>query len=141
MLVTIANILTGGLLDKVLDFFAGRDQARIEAMSDIRRQQHELNLNAAEGQREARRNAKEIRLATANHWEMRLMTFLIAFPFVFHLWSVWFDTQFKMGWEIDKFPEPFDEWQGAIVLSFFGLVGAVGSARVFAGAIAYRKAR
>lgn len=139
MLATIANILTGGLLDKVLDFFAGRDQARINAMSDVRRHQYETKMADIASQREARRNAKEIRLATANHWEMRLMTFLIAFPFVFHLWSVWFDTQFKMGWEIDKFPEPFDEWQGAIVLSFFGLVGVVGGARVFAGAIAYRK--
>lgn len=63
----------------------------------------------------------QVRLATAGFWEMRLITFLIAVPFVFHLWTVWLDTQFKFGWKINAFPEPFNEWQGAILLSFFGI--------------------
>lgn len=48
------------------------------------------------------------------------------------------DTQFKLDWEVDKFPTPFDEWEGAVLLSFFGLVGAVGVGKAVAGAIAYR---
>jgi hypothetical protein len=76
-----------------------------------------------------------VRLATAGHWEMRVMTFCIAFPFVFHLVSVWLDTQFKLGWRINAFPAPFNEWEGAILLSFFG-IQAVGR---IAGAIAGRR--
>jgi hypothetical protein len=66
----------------------------------------------------------QVRLATAGFWEMRLITFLIAIPFVFHLWTVWLDTQFRFGWKIAAFPEPFNEWEGAILLSFFGIYAA-----------------
>jgi hypothetical protein len=66
----------------------------------------------------------QVRLATAGFWEMRLITFLIAVPFVFHLWTVWLDTQFNFGWKISAFPSPFNEWQGAILLSFFGIYAA-----------------
>lgn len=71
--------------------------------------------------------AKEIRLATAPFWEMRLITATIAGCFAFHLLLVTLDTCFKLGWRIPAFPKPFDEWQGAILLSFFG-VQAVSSA-------------
>lgn len=66
----------------------------------------------------------QVRLATAGFWEMRLITFLIAVPFVFHLWTVWLDTQFRFGWKVAAFPSPFNEWQGAILLSFFGIYAA-----------------
>ena len=66
----------------------------------------------------------QVRLATAGFWEMRLITFLIAIPFVFHLWTVWLDTQFRFGWQVEAFPPPFNEWQGAILLSFFGIYAA-----------------
>jgi hypothetical protein len=66
----------------------------------------------------------QVRLATAGFWEMRLITFLIAVPFVFHLWTVWLDTQFRLGWKIAAFPTPFNEWEGAILLSFFGIYAA-----------------
>lgn len=66
----------------------------------------------------------QVRLATSGFWEMRLITFLIAVPFVFHLWTVWLDTQFQFGWKIAAFPSPFNEWQGAILLSFFGIYAA-----------------
>jgi len=57
---------------------------------------------------------------------MRIVTFMIAFPFASHLVAVWLDTMFKLGWEVSAFPAPFDEWQGIILTSFFG-VKAVGS--------------
>jgi hypothetical protein len=63
----------------------------------------------------------QVRIATAGFWEMRLATALIAYPFIFHFISVWLDTQFKLGWKIDAFPSPFNEWQGVILLSFFGI--------------------
>lgn len=79
----------------------------------------------------------QVRLASIGFWEQRLLAFLIAFPFVFHLWSVWLDTQFKLNWKIDAFPTPFNEWQGAILLSFFGIsvaaIGGVAIAKAFRG--------
>jgi hypothetical protein len=131
MLGAILNWLSGGVLDRVLGYFSARQDARLEAMNDAQRQAHERALSTEQ-------TAKEVRVATSGFWEMRALTVAIALPFVAHLWSVWLDTQFGFGWAIDKFPAPFDEWQGAILLSFFGLVGFATGARAIAGAIAMR---
>lgn len=81
----------------------------------------------------------QVRLATAGFWEMRLITFLIAVPFVFHLWTVWLDTQFQFGWKVAAFPSPFNEWQGAILLSFFGIYAAGKVGMGLVNAMANRK--
>jgi hypothetical protein len=81
----------------------------------------------------------QVRLATAGFWEMRLITFLIAVPFVVHLWTVWLDTQFQFGWKIAAFPPPFNEWQGAILLSFFGIYAAGKVGMGVVGALAAKR--
>jgi hypothetical protein len=118
MLTVILNWLSGGLLDKILGFASDRERMRIEAMTSAEQRAHEER-------RAAQTNAKEVRIATAGNWEMRVLSVAIAFPFVAHLWAVWIDTQFLGGvWRIPKFPPPFDETGHAVLLSFFGLVGA-----------------
>lgn len=84
----------------------------------------------------ARADARTIRLATANFWEMRLLTFLIAACFTLHLVLVTLDTCFALHWRVAKFPAPFDQWEGGILLSFFGLYGAVTGISAIAGALA-----
>lgn len=74
------------------------------------------------------------RQATAGFWEMRLMTFLIALPFVIHVNLVGLDTNFKFGWKVNRFPAPFDQWEGAILLSFFGLTAGVIGIKAIANA-------
>ena len=130
MLGTILNWLSGGLLDKVLGFVERREAERLAAMNSEQQRAHEDRMAA-------RQAAKEIRLATAGFWEMRLLTFLIAAPFVVHLWLVGIDTMWPQPWDVEKWPPPFDEWEGAILLSFFG-VSVVGTGiKAVAGAIAY----
>lgn len=130
MLGTILNWLSGGLLDKVLGFVERRESERLAAMNSEQQRAHEDRMAA-------RHAAKEIRLATAGFWEMRLLTVLIAAPFVVHLWLVGVDTMWPQPWNVEKWPPPFDEWEGAILLSFFG-VSVVGTGiKAVAGAIAY----
>lgn len=122
MLSTILN----WLLDKVLTFAANREQAKLDAMTSEQQRAHDERLAAQQ-------TAKEVRVATSGNWEMRVLTVAIALPFIAHLWAVWIDTQFLGGvWRIPKFPAPFDETGHAILISFFGLVGA----RAIAGGIA-----
>lgn len=125
MLSTILNWLSGGLLDKVLTFAADREQAKLDAMTSEQQRAHEERLAAQQ-------TAKEVRVATSGNWEMRVLTVAIALPFVVHLWAVGLDTLFQFGWRVPKFPAPFDETGHAVLLSFFGLVGA----RAVAGGIA-----
>ncbi len=89
----------------------------------------------------AQQNARDIRLASAGFWEMRLTTAAIAGCFTLHLLLVTLDTCFGLGWRIPKFPAPFDEWQGSILLSFFGVQAATQGVAAIAAAIRGRGAR
>ena len=82
----------------------------------------------------SRQAARDIRLATASFWEMRLLTALTLFFMVSNVGLVWFDTvttgtRFEiMDWKVAALPAPIHEWQGAIILSLFGLYGALKTA-------------
>ena len=135
MFSSLLRWLTGdfiGALNRAyeLKLKAENDQQRLvadAAIADINRQIEEA------------RNAKEIRLASAVFWEMRLITAVIAGCFAIHLVLVTLDTCFALGWRIAKFPAPFDEWQGMILLSFFGIQALGGGLNAIASAIRGRK--
>ena len=109
----------------------------------------QLAMEQVKAEIASRQAARDIRIATAGFWEMRLITFVIAFWFVLHLSMVALDTMF--GWYqlggvfenwydvgeryvcgVKAFPAPFHEWQGAILLSFFGIYGA---SKVYTGLV------
>lgn len=123
MLVTILRFALG----PILDFLARREAE----MNDSERRAHEDRQNAREA-------ARDIRLATSGHWEQRVITVAVVLPYVVHEWLVAWDTMWPQPWSVEKWPAPFDEWGGAILLSYFGVIGLTGSARAVAGALAIR---
>lgn len=131
----IASLIGGPIVRALVKGY----RAKLDAANRSERIAADLALKDIEAGIRARGHAKEIRLATAGFWEMRLLTFAIAFPFVSHLWAVWLDTQFRFGWGIPKFPEPFDEWEGAILLSFFGIYTLGRTVQSLGTAIAMRQ--
>lgn len=80
----------------------------------------------------------ENRKATSGFLEMRILTFLIALPFVIHVNLVGLDTNFKTGFKTFPFPAPFDQWEGSILLSFFGLTAGVIGIKAIASAFSRR---
>ena len=90
------------------------NNAEQRVIADVRVKEIEAHIHAL-------REGAEIRKQTAGFWEMRVLTFVIAGCFAFHLLLVTIDTCFKLGWRIPAYPHPFDEWQGTILLSFFGV--------------------
>lgn len=94
---------------------------RLEAETDEKKLIADAAIADIQRQIDAVQTAKEIRLASAGFWEMRLITSLIAGCFALHLMLVTLDTCFQFGWRIAKYPAPFDDWQGSILLSFFGV--------------------
>lgn len=126
----LLSLFTGPLLNKALDYFAARQDRKAQ-----------IALKEIDAEIDARRAAREIRLATAGFLEMRVLTFLIALPFVIHVNLVGLDTNFSLGWGISAFPKPFDEWEGRILLSFFGIY-TIGKGITTVGAVlANRKFR
>jgi hypothetical protein len=131
----LIRLITGDLLGKLAEAY----QARLRAQNETEKLVADVAIKDIERQMADRAAAKEVRLATAGFWEMRLITFLIAAPFVVHLNLVALDTCFKLGWRIPAFPHPFSEWQGAILLSFFGVHVVGQGITALAGAIRGRR--
>lgn len=48
----------------------------------------------------------------------------IASAFILHIWMLVLDRCFHLGWNIDMLPEPLNDWEGRILLSFFIVVPA-----------------
>lgn len=135
ILSTVLNWITGGLADKLLDAY----KAKLSADSDVNNAIADERLAIIRADVESQRNARAIRLATAGFLEMRILTVVFAAPFALHVAMVGLDTCFRLGWHVAKFPAPFDEWEGAIVLSFFGVTVVGAGLKALAGAIAFRK--
>lgn len=138
--MSILNWISGGLLEKITNPLLQAYKEKLAADTSEKKLAAEARIKQLELEQQQRNNAKEIRLATAGFWEMRTLTFLIALPFVIHLWLIAWDTWDKnIDLKIPPFPPPFDEWQGAILLSFFGVTVIGTGIKSIAGAIAYKK--
>jgi len=138
--MSILNWISGGLLDKITNPLLQAYRDKLAADTSDKKLEAEQRIKQLELEQQQRNNAKEIRLATSGFWEMRLLTFLIALPFVIHLWIVAWDTwDTSINLRIPSLPAPFDEWQGAILLSFFGVTVIGSGIKAVAGAIAYKK--
>lgn len=134
MLALILNWLTGDVLGKLTDAYVKAKDSAVEServKADILEKQIDAEI-------EARRAALQIRLTTAGFWEMRLITALIAACFTLHLVLVTLDTCFALGWKIAAFPTPFDQWEGTILLSFFGIYTIGKGVNALASAIGSR---
>ncbi|MFK4060296.1 hypothetical protein [Brucella anthropi] len=135
MLSSFLRWLTGDLMGALTRAY----EMKLAAQNDQQRLIADAAIADISKQVEAARNAKEIRLASVGFWEMRLITAVIAGCFALHLLLVTLDTCFALGWKIAKFPAPFDEWEGMILLSFFGIQAVGGGLNAIAAAIRGRK--
>lgn len=135
MLWKLVGIITGNLAGQLRQAY----EAKLQAANETERLIADVAVEDIKRQMADRTAAKEVRLATAPYWEMRLITGTIAGCFALHLLLVTLDTCFKLGWRIPAFPSPFDEWQGTILLSFFGVQAVGQSFNAIAAAIRGRK--
>ena len=138
MFATLAKWLVGGGVGQIITALQRAHEAKLKAQNDADRLAADLTIESLNAQLEIAKNAKEIRSATSGFWEMRLITFIIAACFSGHLLAVTLDTIFKLGWGIPAYPKPFDEWQGAILLSFFGIYTVASGVRAIATGLIMR---
>lgn len=114
MIALILNALTGGLLKAWQD--------KLAADTDEKRLIADAAIADIKAQSVARQQAAQIRRETAGYWEMRVATAVIAWPTAAHYALVTYDTMdTSRNLAIPALPSPMDEWQAAIILSFFGV--------------------
>lgn len=135
MIWTFLRWLTGNLAGQLRAAY----EAKLAAANETERLIADVTIEDIKARIAAADNAKEVRLATTSFWEMRLLTAIIAACPALHLVAVTLDTVFMFGWRIPKLPPPFDEYQGAILLSFFGVQGVVIGVSAIAAAIRGRR--
>lgn len=111
MFTWLLKLVSSGFLKKIVGVLTGTDDNSTQvAIAEI------------EAEIVSRRAARDIRLATAGFWEMRLITFVIAACMASHLAAVTLDTLWtSVNLAIPALPHPMNEWEGLILLSFFGV--------------------
>lgn len=127
----LLNLLTGGLADRLLDAY----RAKLTAGNDALRVQADTRIAEVEAEVEARAIAKDVRLAMAGFWEMRLLTFLAGLPACLHFAAVALDSTLPglfPGWVVHALPGSMADWQGTIILGLFGFGTAGIAARAWA---------
>ncbi|MGX9389644.1 hypothetical protein ACWX0O_01845 [Nitrobacteraceae bacterium UC4449_H16] len=126
MLKLAFSWLTGGGFKMLTDMYAkGKDSAVESERIQAAWAKSQLDAMAAN------------RGATSGFLEMRVITFIIAGVYTLHLVLVGLDTMFGWTWNgspVNAFPPPFNEWEGSILLSFFGLTAGVIGIKAIAGA-------
>ncbi len=135
MWAKMLSIFTGSLFGQLRQAY----EAKLKASNETERLVADVAIKDIERQIEERRAAKDIRLATAVFWEMRLITAVIAGCVTLHFAAVSLDTVFGFGWGIPRYPPPMDEWEATILLSFFGLQAGATAVNALAAAIRGRK--
>lgn len=132
MIALILNALSGGLLKAW--------QAKLVADTDEKRLIADAAIADIKAQSEARQHAAQIRRETAGYWEMRVATAVIAWPTAAHYALVTYDTMdTSRNLAIPALPSPMDEWQAAIILSFFGVQLGTKGIQAIASVIRGRK--
>lgn len=129
------------LISPVSKLLGKIEDARIAEINAVTERQR----IAAQNQQAMLAAILQVRLATASFGEMRVLTFMIAFPMALHVFLIGIGTCIAAptgwGWlawslHIPPFPAPFVEWEGIIILSFFGVQGGVKGVSAIAAAIA-----
>lgn len=126
----VLRLLTGA--GGITESLSKAYRARLDAQSDKDKLTADLTVRAIEAEIEARRGAREIRMATAGFWEMRLAVGLIGVSTSVHYAAIILDSVYQFEWNVAALPSPFDQYEGHIILSFFGLqaVTGIGSALI-----------
>ncbi len=136
--------LIGGIINWVLGTGIGHLKDAYIKSQDTKAKQDEIRAQVIGKQLdnalESQRVASTVRLATAHHPEMRFLTFIIAGATTLHYSLVVLDTVLTgVRLDIPALPPPMDEWEGYIVLSFFGLQAGMSAIRTAATAFLARR--
>lgn len=110
----LLNLLSGGLLDRVLDTV----DKRVEAQTDKDRIKGEIL-------KEHLRTRSEW-MRAGGFWLMMLFALPLAFWFAaVVIYSVFWcaGCAYPQTWTIAALPPPLDQWAGGIIVSIFGVVG------------------
>ncbi len=121
MLLQVFQTIFGQSVTTLSREIASVKKKEIEAKNDERRLVYQERLAILEAQKSEMVNASKHQQTMIDNWEIRLLIFIIAGVCVLHMVMVVLDSTYNFEMVVNKLPEPYEEYQGKIILSFFGL--------------------
>jgi hypothetical protein len=123
------SIAIGSLVEKIVAGIAapllGYLGKRQEVQLDGFRNATGFDLDAYKAALDAQIETSRIR-AAANAWiGARIITMVAGLPAAVHFGAVMLDSTFRFGWGVAKVPAPYDQYEWAIVQSFFVVAPAM----------------
>lgn len=112
---TIVQSFIGGIVGPLFGYLTKRQEVQLDGF----RNATGIDLEAYKAALEAKIETSRLR-ASANSWlGARIITMVAGVPAAMHFGAVMLDSTFRFGWGIPKVPAPYDQYEWAIVQSFF----------------------
>lgn len=104
----LLSLLTSGFLDKLLNYYTQKNTV-----------EGQVAVETIKGEIETRKLQSQIIINESGWSVSRWMRPFVFYPLGLHLNLVILDSIFHFPFDIARLPAPMDQWQGAIILSFF----------------------
>lgn len=104
----LLQFLTSGILDKLLAYYTQKNTV-----------DGQVAVETIKAEIETRKLQTQVILNESGWAVSRWMRPFVFYPLALHLNLVILDSIFKFPFDIARLPSPMDQWQGAIILSFF----------------------
>jgi hypothetical protein len=112
---SIVQSIVQGVVGPLFGYLGKRQEVQLDGF----RTATGVDLDAYKAALEAQIETNRIR-ASANSWiGARIITMVAGVPAAMHFGAVMLDSTFQFGWGIPKVPTPYDQYEWAIVQSFF----------------------
>jgi hypothetical protein len=111
----LVQSILSGIAGPLLGYLAKKQEVQLDGF----RNATGFDLEAYKAALDAQIETSRIR-ASANAWlGARIITMVAGLPAAMHFAAVMLDSTFRFGWGIPKVPTPYDQYEWAIVQSFF----------------------
>lgn len=115
MIKWFLNLVTGGLLDKLLDF----GNTWLEKRNERIRIEREMFGDVVRAEIRAKMAARDVLLAEQGWWVTAMIRPLFAYPLIAYTWAIVADSIYFHSGSIQQLPPFLEEWYGWIVAAYF----------------------
>jgi hypothetical protein len=115
ILAVILRLVSGGLLDKLMDHLQAQAASEVER-ERVTAQVAITHIQAELGRRQAQR---DVLVAEQGQLVTSLMRPAFAYPLAVYYAAVIADSLFRFRWNVAALPAPIGEWSGWIISAIF----------------------
>lgn len=125
------NLITGGILDRVLNF----GTVWLEKRNERARIEREMFGDVVSHEIQAKMAARSVLIAEQGWWVTAMIRPLFAYPLIIYTWAIVLDSIWFHSKSVWRLPDFLEEWYGWIIAAYFLMRPIEKGTRSIAGAI------